>query len=217
MVGIFEDAYEVALQRPVSLPSFQHVGIKEAKFHFFVLSGLTWVDWATIAGFALTIVGFGITLLQLHRTLTTVQAMNYDRGEINRTTATGRLTESFPSLQALCNNARRAAEENDRRKLRQSLDSWAGTCSQVIKQLDKLKSMRAAHRGETTDDEQVAEAAQQLRSARVIVREALWKIDNEPEIGELESDVRYALRAMSECDDQMQEVLEGAIYLRKVS
>lgn len=215
-MGDLNGACEVALRRLVSLPSFQHVGIKGNNYHFFVLAGLTWVDWATIAGFALAIVGFGLTLLQLQRTLTAVQAMNYDRGEINRTTASGRLMKSFPSLQALSSNARRAAEENDRRELRQSLENWSGTCSKVIKQLDQLKSIRAARRGEITDDEQVAQAATQLRSARTIVREAIWKIDK-ANIGELESDVRYALRAMSDCNDQMQEVLEGTNYLREVS
>lgn len=215
-MGDLNGACEVALRRLVSLPSFQHVGIKGNSYHFFVLAGLTWVDWATIAGFALAIVGFGLTLLQLQRTLTAVQAMNYDRGEINRTTASGRLMKSFPSLQALSSNARRAAEENDRRELRQSLENWSGTCSKVIKQLDQLKSIRAARRGEITDDEQVAQAATQLRSARTIVREAIWKIDK-ANIGELESDVRYALRAMSDCNDQMQEVLEGTNYLREVS
>jgi hypothetical protein len=216
-VGVFDDACDVALRRLVSLPSFQHVGIKDDNYHFFVLTGLTWVDWATIAGFALTIIGFGVTLLQLHRTLTAVQAMNYDRGEINRTTASGRLTESFPALRAECSNARQAAEDNDRRELRQSLENWAGTCSQVIKQLDKLKSIRAARRGDMTDDEQVAQTAEKLRSARITVREAIWKIDNKTEIRELYSAARYALRSMSECDDQMQEILEGTIYLRRVS
>jgi hypothetical protein len=96
-------------------------------FNFFKLTGLTWVDWATLLGFLLTIVGFGVTLWQLHRTQTAIEAVNYERSSINRSTASTRLTkESFPSLDRLYVKARSAADDNNRDRLREILERWSG-------------------------------------------------------------------------------------------
>jgi hypothetical protein len=208
---------EVTLPGLAHLPSSE-LAVDNSPFDFFKLTGLTWVDWATLVGFLLTIVGFSVTLWQLHRTQTAIEAVDHERGRINRSTASGRLTEqSLPSLQSLYGKARSAVEENDRRKLRQTLERWSGTCSQTIAQLEQMQERKTGRNQSLENDGQTTKDIEQFYSAQGKVREAIWKIDNEEEPKELEEYVRYALKSMSECNDRMREVMERGRYLRRAS
>lgn len=207
----------------VTLPGLAHLPSGElttdsSPFNFFKLAGLTWVDWATLVGFLLTIIGFGVTLWQLHRTQTAIEAVDYERGRINRSTASGRLTEqSFPSLRSQYGKARSAVEGNNRRGLRRALERWSETCSETIAQLAQMQERQTSRHETSADDDRVAKAIELFASTQGKVREAIWKIDNEDERRELEEYVRYAFKSMSECNDRMREIMERDRYLRKVS
>jgi hypothetical protein len=210
--------YEVTLPG-LHPPSGELAVDNNSPFNFFKLTGLTWVDWATLVGFLLTIVGFGVTLWQLHRTQTAIEAVNYERSRINRRTASGRLTtESFPSLNRLYGKARSAAEENNRQRLREALERWSGKCSEALEQLALMQEQETSSRRESADDDRAAKAViNQFISTQGKVREAIWKIDKGTEISELREDVQYALKSMSECNDQMRGLRERDRYLRRAS
>jgi hypothetical protein len=201
------------------LPSGELAVDNSIPFNFFKLTGLTWVDWATLVGFLLTIVGFGVTLWQLHRTQTAIEAVNYERSSINRSTASARLTtESFPSLDRLYTKARSAADENDRDRLREILEGWSGVCSEALAQLAQMQGRETGRRRSSPDDDQATKALiDHFTSARGKVREAIWKIDKGAEISELREDVQYALKSMSECRDHMRGLRERGRYLRRAS
>jgi hypothetical protein len=201
------------------LPSNELVADNSTPFDFFKLTGLTWVDWATLVGFVVTIVGFGVTLWQLHRTQTAIEAVNYERNRINRSTASERLTTgSFPSLDRLYSRARSAAEENDRDRLREIFESWSGVCSEALAQLAQMQEREIGRRRSSTDGDQAIKAViDQFTSAQSKVREAIWKIERGAEVRDLQEDVRYALKSMSECKDHMRGLRERGRYLRRAS
>jgi hypothetical protein len=178
------------------LPSGELAVDNNSPFNFFKLTGLTWVDWATLLGFLLTIVGFGVTLWQLHRTQTAIEAVNYERSSINRSTASTRLTkESFPSLDRLYVKARSAADDNNRDRLREILERWSGVCSEALAQLAQLQERETGRRRSSADDDQATKAViDHFTSARGKVREAIWKMDRGAEISELREDVQRVMR-----------------------
>jgi hypothetical protein len=215
----------LAAASKVTLPGLAHTPSGEftvdnnGSFSFFKLAGLTWVDWATLVGFIVTIVGFGITLWQLHRTQTAIEAVNFERSKINRNTASGRLTtESFPSLNKLYDSARSAAEANNRKRLRAVLERWSGICSEALAQLEQMQEQEAGRRGASADDNRATKAViDQFTSAQGKVREAIWKMDGGAEMSELREDAQYALKSMGECNDQMRGLRERDRYLRTAS
>lgn len=201
------------------LPSGELAADNNSPFNFFKLTGLTWVDWATLVGFLLTIVGFGVTLWQLHRTQTAIEAVNHERSRINRSTASARLTKgSFPSLDRLYSKARSAAEENDRNRLREIFESWSGVCSEALAQLAQMREQEAGRRRSSADGDQAIKAViDQFTSARSKVREAIRRMDWGAEVSDLQEDVQYALKSMSECKDHMRGLRERGRYLRRAS
>jgi hypothetical protein len=209
----------------VTLPGLAHTPSGEfavdnnSPFNFFKFTGLTWVDWATLVGFLVTIVGFGITLWQLHKTQTAIEAVNDERSRINRNTAAGRLTtETFSSLNKLYDSARSAAEENNRKRLRSLLERWAGICSEALAQLEQMQEQEAGRRGASADVNRATKALiDQFTSAQGKVREAIWKMDEGAEMSELREDAQYALKSMGECNDQMRGLRERDRYLRMAS
>jgi hypothetical protein len=205
---------DVALRGSVRLPSSGLVFGNAHRFDFFALGGLTWIDWASVLGLFLTVVGFGITWWQLHRTRTARQAVSDTQTEIDRETASTGLGESLPLLKDICAKARAAAGKRDRKDLRRRLENWSDKCGEAITQLQQLYEQQPKRRRTRAADDRVADVVQQLRSARSMVREALWKMDDQPQMEDLELGVRYALRAMSEFSDLATEMIEERRYYR---
>jgi hypothetical protein len=193
-----------------SLPSL--FADERQPFDFFALSGLRWIDWATIAGLVLTVVGFGITWWQLYRTRTARQAVDDTRSEINQKIASEGLSESLPMLQEIYLKARSAASKRDRRQLRRRLENWSNKCSEAITQLQQLQERQPKHRRTRQNDDRVADAVKQLQSARNKVREGLRKMDDQPDMEDLELGLQYALNAMSHFSDLAAEMVEGMHY-----
>ncbi|HEY4854205.1 MAG TPA: hypothetical protein VII22_25745 [Streptosporangiaceae bacterium] len=210
-------ACEAAVRGSARSCPLELVADKAHPFVFFKLEGLTWIDWATVTGLILTVVGFGITWWQLHRTRTARQAVNETRSEINRKTASTRLSQSLPSLRTLYAKARSAAYEKDKQQLRQRLEEWSGKCGPAITMLEQLQAQRATHRWKRTGDDQVARVVAKLRSAQSMVGEALRKMDDQPDMVDLESGLQYALTAMREFSDLAAAMVEENRYLRKAA
>lgn len=207
----------LAPDHPTFLLSIELRIDKQSPFDFFALKGLTWIDWSTALGLILTISGFGITWWQLHRTRTARQAVTETRIEINRSTASERLSKSIPSLRALYTKARSAAYEKDKVQLQRRLDDWSVKCTEAITQLEKLQSRRTAKRWGRTGDENVAAVLGKLRSAQGRVGEALRKMDEQPDMVDLESGVKYALAAMREFSALAAAMEEESHYVERVS
>src|SRR6202011_2528731 len=132
-----------------------------------------------------TVVGFGITWWQLHRTRTARQAVNETRSEINRKTASTRLSQSLPSLRTLYAKARSAAYEKDKQQLRQRLEEWSGKCGPAITMLEQLQAQRATHRWKRTGDDQVARVVANLSGRQGIGSRSLRKMHPAPDMGSL--------------------------------
>ena len=210
-------ASQDAAHSSVGAKSFELIIDKGHRFDFFTLNGLTWIDWATVAGLILTVVGFGITWWQLHRTYTARQAVNHTRREINRSAAISSFSKSIPSFRTLYEKARSAAYEKDKEQLRQMLENWSRKCEPAILQLEQLQEERVARRGSRKDDDRVAMVVGNLRSAQNKVKEALRKMDDHPDMLDFEVGIQYALTAMREFSDLAMAIAEDNRYLRKVA
>jgi hypothetical protein len=121
-------------------------------FHFFRLDGLTWIDWATVAGLILTVVGFGITWWQLQRTRTAQEALSETLALVNEGKASDLFTASVPALRNLYARVVKAAEKNDSSQLAQLLVDWAITCSGAIEQLERLKERKPRRKRHLQND-----------------------------------------------------------------
>jgi hypothetical protein len=190
---------------------------KKPPFDFFTVNGLIWIDWASICGLIITVVGFGITWWQLYRTRTAREAASDTRREINQTTAIKRLNKSLPSFRTIYRQATEAAYQKDKRELRLMLENWLSKCGPAIAQLEQLQERRVSRRWASKEDDRAARVVEKLQSAQGRVAEALRKMDYQPDMTDLESGVQYALTAMREFSDLAARMREEDNFFREAA
>jgi hypothetical protein len=205
--------------RLARLPALELANGPSQPFRFFTLNGLTWVDWATVIGLILTIIGFGITWWQLNRTKTAKQAVTESIMGANRETAGSRLTKTLSSLPSLNNKVYDALDKDDLIALRKALENWTRDCSRVISQLGRVQATpnrTQAHRGSRQEIDQIAESAKQFVAARLAIDEALLKLRSWNRKTQLSTEISHALRKMRECSNLAVMIIEEDQY-RKVA
>ena len=188
-------------------------------FHFFTLNGLKWIDWVGVIGVIVTIIGFGITWWQLHRTKTARQAVTEFITTSNREMANSRMTKTLNSLLVQHNKANDAVAQNDRIALQKALEKWTRSCSQVISQLGRAQAVpngSQAYRQSHQEADRITENKNQFLAARVTVDEALLKLRSSSLQKRLSTEIVYAIGKMHECSNLAVTILEEDQY-RKVS
>jgi hypothetical protein len=184
-------------------------------FHFFYLNGLTWIDWVGIIALILTIIGFGITWWQLHRTQTARRAVAEFIKNSNRETANARMTKTLSSLLTLHNKVNDAVGKDDSIALQKALENWTRTCSRVIPQLARVQTLprRTQIHGRSGQEMgQFAGSAEQFIAARLTVDEALLKLRGISRKTRLASEISHALSRIHECSNLAVMILEQDQY-----
>lgn len=116
------------------------VALQHQTSDFFGLTGLIWIDWISVAGVVVTVVGFVLSYVALSRTITADRAVDQSVNRINSDLAKERLEDLLPTYRKQYNSCSAAVDANDAAKLRNTLEKWLSNSERTPPMLDRLNA-----------------------------------------------------------------------------